>query len=1243
MTIGANAKINANITLAGGTIALADGVTSATVYGKITDGCFADGLVTVTYNIKGTDYATQILRSGSAATKPTDPTNSVGAAFLGWYRDDGTEHDFTQTVTENITLTAKFAAFTKTVTNWSELQDALANDDVDVVQLAANGISPWGNVARTLYVGRAVTLDLNGYVLKGDGCSVFEIENGGHLTVIDSNPTAEHKFWVNNNYSYGVWQWNSNGSGDKTAYGGVINGGYTSNGGGVKLLEGGKLTMNGGSIVGCGSSDDGGGVYVCGGGEFEMNAGAAIIGCASHSSIGSGGGVYVNCTFIMNGGTIRECVARGDGGGVASTGQFTMNGGTIENCAAPYKSGGAVYHRSRATLTLNGTITSDNSSVGQPVYVQSGAVVTVIIGAGADIQTNMYLSNCSVHANGGTVRGDLFANWDIWFSVDEGVTQGTIFYGKLTGNCDYNIDGVTASYKVNGEDYATQFLRSGSAATKPAAPTVPTGKDFDCWLKADGTRWDFTTAVTENATLMGWLYVPVTNDTELRATLADDTVDVIRLTGDIDISASLTILRKVTLDLNGHVLKMTGSGSVIILDDNNGTTTGDLTLIDSDPTAEHKFKVNGVEPWVLDDSGTEIVKGGVITGGTGTVIFYSGVTSTEGGGVIIGGGALTMNGGNIVGCIARYGGGLYLRQGSFTMNGGSIVGCSSTYRSSTTGEPYESGIYGYSYDRSKPSVITLIGGLIKNIGQYGINTRACTIIYANGGEVYGEFNVGQTSKVTSLPGHTGVTVFKGRTVIDGASGANVSHIDWGIYYGELYFDDGGKDITIGLIVTYMIDDVEYAKQVLPSGTLATRPDDPTKQGYIFEDWYTSDGAKWNYATDTVTENVTLTAKWNIKTAEVKTAKELENALADDSVGQIRLVADITLDGNTEIKVTEGRKVILDLNGYVLNLAGKYISVSATSMGEGGTNIYPNQLTIIDSNPNAPHKFTPNADGLWVLDETGGTETVLGGVITGGNGGSGGAMVVGLSGTVIMNGGNIVGCSADGSGGAVNVTGDGTFIMNDGNIVGCKATWSGGAVCVRSTFIMNGGTMNADGGTVGGTVLLEAASVINGGGTTFSGLIINNNAQAEFDGVHSPLGIVGEKPTGVNGHKYCTVTFDPAGGTMEYTTRYFLQEQNISDEIKPDPRTGYTFDGWYKADGTAWDYASDKVTGDITLYAKWTAKTYTVTFDTAGGLDIATKTMTATYGKSLANMPVPRREGYVFLGWYDAMVGGKVLR
>ena len=352
----------------------------------------------------------------------------------------------------------------------------------------------------------------------------------------------------------------------------------------------------------------------------------------------------------------------------------------------------------------------------------------------------------------------------------------------------------------------------------------------------------------------------VETEQELVDALADSSVDIITLKNDIAIGTTLTVLRKVTLDLNGYVLKMTGSGSVIILDNKSGIT-GDLTLIDSNPTAEHKFKVNGVEPWVLDDSGTETVYGGIITGGTGSRIFFS--NGVEGGGVIIGSGALTMNGGNIVGCIANDGGGLFLSDGSFTMNAGSIVGCSTPNRL-TTGEAFYGGIYAFGpmANGDTTGVITLTGGLIKNNGRYDINAAYMTTIYANGGEVYGKVHLNQTCKITCLAEDNGITAFKGKTVIGGASGVNANHVDWGLFYGGLYIYGN----TSGVIVTYKDGDSEYAKQVLPSGTLAARPDAPAATpGYTFGGWNKADGTAWDYASDKVTDNITLYAKWAANT------------------------------------------------------------------------------------------------------------------------------------------------------------------------------------------------------------------------------------------------------------------------------------------------------------------------------------------------------------------------------------------
>ena len=189
----------------------------------------------------------------------------------------------------------------------------------------------------------------------------------------------------------------------------------------------------------------------------------------------------------------------------------------------------------------------------------------------------------------------------------------------------------------------------------------------------------------EAAAVLNGLYaaLPVANGVkevatadELTDALADSSISIITLKGDVEISSTLTVNRTVTLDLNGNVLKMTGGFSVIKVE-----SGGDLTIADSTPNKVHKFNPNytdmwGCGLWKLDkDTGTEIVSGGVITGGGGD--------QNNGGGVLVAGGTLTMAGGSIVGCSARSrGGGVYLaydsatgKSGTFIMTGGSIIGC----------------------------------------------------------------------------------------------------------------------------------------------------------------------------------------------------------------------------------------------------------------------------------------------------------------------------------------------------------------------------------------------------------------------------------------------------------------------------------------------------------------------------------------------------------------------------------------
>lgn len=167
-------------------------------------------------------------------------------------------------------------------------------------------------------------------------------------------------------------------------------------------------------------------------------------------------------------------------------------------------------------------------------------------------------------------------------------------------------------------------------------------------------------------------FLEVATSEELNNALTSDTA-VIRLTGDIEITAFMAVSRPVTIDLNGHLLKTTSGVSNLI----HVTQNGELTLVDSNPNAVHKFdKSNALWKLAAEDAESENIveiKGGAITGGTGT----GEAGNTCGGGIYVRkGGTLLMRGGNIVGCTAREGGGIYVEDGGrFEMSAGTITGC----------------------------------------------------------------------------------------------------------------------------------------------------------------------------------------------------------------------------------------------------------------------------------------------------------------------------------------------------------------------------------------------------------------------------------------------------------------------------------------------------------------------------------------------------------------------------------------
>lgn len=114
----------------------------------------------------------------------------------------------------------------------------------------------------------------------------------------------------------------------------------------------------------------------------------------------------------------------------------------------------------------------------------------------------------------------------------------------------------------------------------------------------------------------------------------------------------------------------------------------------------------------------------------------------------------------------------------------------------------------------------------------------------------------------------------------------------------------------------------------------------------------------------------------------------------------------------------------------------------------------------------------------------------------------------------------------------------------------------------------------------------------------------------------------------------TVTFESNGGSAVTAIANVEANSTITAPTNP-TRSGYTFDGWYKdvALTDDWVFATDVVTANITLYAKWTViPTFTVTFQSNGGTAVAAITNVAN--NSLITAPTnPTRANYTFAGWF----------
>lgn len=114
-----------------------------------------------------------------------------------------------------------------------------------------------------------------------------------------------------------------------------------------------------------------------------------------------------------------------------------------------------------------------------------------------------------------------------------------------------------------------------------------------------------------------------------------------------------------------------------------------------------------------------------------------------------------------------------------------------------------------------------------------------------------------------------------------------------------------------------------------------------------------------------------------------------------------------------------------------------------------------------------------------------------------------------------------------------------------------------------------------------------------------------------------------------------VSFDSNGGT-EIETQSIISQGKVTEPTPP-TKDGYTFAGWFTDDDTfldEWTFASDTVSEAITLHAKWTINTYTITYNLDSGVNNESNPATYDVEDSLITLLDPTKTGYTFGGWFE---------
>jgi uncharacterized repeat protein (TIGR02543 family) len=379
-----------------------------------------------------------------------------------------------------------------------------------------------------------------------------------------------------------------------------------------------------------------------------------------------------------------------------------------------------------------------------------------------------------------------------------------------------------------------------------------------------------------------------------------------------------------------------------------------------------------------------------------------------------------------------------------------------------------------------------------------------------------------------------------------------------------------------------------------SGNTVTKPSDPTRAGYGFNGWYSDEDLETEYDFRTeVTKDITLYAKWAATNYAI--TYDLDGgivALGNPGTYSIES-ADITLTNPTKEGYT-----FAGWTGTGLTEATQKVTITKGSTGNRSYTATWTEKVTITFNSNGGSNVAS------VMQDSGNTVTKPSDPTRAGYGFGGWYSDEDLETEYEFD---------------TEVTKDITLY----------AKWT--ATNYTITYDLDGGTVATANPT---TYTIESADITltnpTREGYGFAGWTGTDLTEATQK-VTIAKGSTGNKSYRATWTERVTITFNTNGGSNVAS----VTQDSGNTVTKPaDPtRTGYGFDGWYSDEdlGTEYDFSTE-VTRDITLYAKWTATNYTITYDLDGGTVATANPGTYTIESDDITLTNPTREGYSFAGW-----------